>query len=114
MGSPPDLSQLLAKAQQIQSKMGQLQRQLARRRFEASAGGGMVTAVVSGELRVLEIQIEPAMIDSGDREMIQDLTVAAVNAALGRAQRGVQEEMQRVTGVLAVPGLGGSGESGST
>jgi len=113
MGNPPDLSQILAKAQQIQAKMGQLQRQLATRRFEGSAGGGMVTAVASGELRVLEIRIEPSMVESGDRDMIQDLAVAAVNAALGKAQRGVQEEMQRVTGVLAVPG-GGFGESGST
>jgi DNA-binding YbaB/EbfC family protein len=114
MGNPPDLSQILAKAQQIQAKMGQLQRQLATRRFEGSAGGGMVTAVASGELRVLEIRIEPAMIESGDRDMIQDLAVAAVNAALGKAQRGVQEEMQRVTGVLAVPGVGGFGEADST
>ncbi len=114
MGSPPDLSQILAKAQQIQAKMGQLQQQLATRRFEGSAGGGMVTAVASGELRLLEIQIEPAMIESADRDMLQDLAVAAVNAALGNAQRGVQEEMQRVTGALAVPGIGGFGEPGST
>jgi DNA-binding YbaB/EbfC family protein len=114
MDSPPDFSQILAKAQQIQAKMGQLQQQLATRRFEGSAGGGMVTAEVSGELRVLEIRIEPSMIESGDRDMIQDLTVAAVNAALVKAQRGVQEEMQRVTGVLSVPGGGGFGGSGST
>lgn len=114
MGNAPDLSQLLAKAQQIQSKMGQLQRELATRRFEGSAGGGMVTAVVSGELRVLEIRIEPAMIEGGDREMVQDLAAAAVNVALGKAQRGVQEEMQRLTGALGVPGLGGLGGSGPT
>jgi DNA-binding YbaB/EbfC family protein len=114
MDSPPDFSQILAKAQQIQAKMGQLQQQLATRRFEGSAGGGMVTAVVSGELRVLEIRIEPSMIESGDRDMIQDLTVAAVNAALAKAQRGVQEEMQRVTGVLSVPGGGDFGGSGPT
>ena len=113
MGDPPDLSQVLAKAQQIQNQMGQLQRELATRRFEGSGGGGMVTAVVSGELRVLEIRIEPAMIESGDRDMIQDLAVAAVNAALAKAQRGVQEEMQRVTGGLGVPG-GGFGGPGST
>jgi hypothetical protein len=113
MDSPPDLSQILAQAQQIQAKMGELQRQLAARRFEGSAGGGMVTAVASGELRVLEIRIEPSLVESGDRDMIQDLAVAAVNAALVKAQRGVQEEMQRVTGGLGVPG-GGFGEPGST
>ena len=66
MSSPPDLPEILAQAQKLQAKMGQLQRELAVRRFEGSAGGGMVTAVVSGELRVLEIRIEPSMIESGD------------------------------------------------
>jgi DNA-binding YbaB/EbfC family protein len=109
MSSPPDLPQILAQAQKIQAKMGQLQRELAVRRFEGSAGGGMVTAVVNGELRVLEIRIESSLIEEKDREMIQDLAAAAVNAALGNAQRGVREEMQRLTGGLALPGLGGFG-----
>ena len=114
MSSPPDLPQILAQAQKLQAKMGQLQRELAVRRFEGSAGGGMVTAVVSGELRVLEIRIEPTLVEDKDREMIQDLAAAAVNAALGNAQRGVQEEMQRLTGGLSLPGLGGFGAPGQT
>jgi DNA-binding YbaB/EbfC family protein len=109
MSSPPNLSQILAQAQKIQAKMGELQRELAVRRFEGSAGGGMVTAVVSGELRVLEVRIESALIEGRDRDMIQDLTAAAVNVALDSAQRGVREEMQRVTGGLALPGLDGFG-----
>jgi len=114
MSSPPDLPQILAQAQKLQAKMGQLQRELAVRRFEGSAGGGMVTAVVSGELRVLEIRIENTLVEDKDREMIQDLAAAAVNAALGNAQRGVQEEMQRLTGGLSLPGLGGFGAPGQT
>ena len=114
MSSPPDLPEILAQAQKLQAKMGQLQRELAVRRFEGSAGGGMVTAVVSGELRVLEIRIEPTLVEGKDREMIQDLAAAAVNAALGNAQRGVQEEMQRLTGGLSLPGLGGFGAPGQT
>ena len=107
--SPPDFKDLLSKAQQMQGKLADLQRELAAKRFEGSAGGGMVTAVVSGELRVLEIQVEPGLVAGGDREMIQDLTAAAVNAALVNAQRGAQEEMQRLTGSLGIPGLGGLG-----
>jgi hypothetical protein len=111
--SPPDLNDLLSKAQQMQGRLAELQRDLASRRFEGSAGGGMVTAVASGELRILEIRVEPGIVEGGDREMIQDLCAAAVNAALTNAQQGAQEEMQRLTGSLGIPGLGGLGGFGS-
>ena len=104
--SQPDLGELLAKAQEMQSRLAQVQRELARRSVEASAGGGMVTAVASGELRIIEIRIEPGLIESGDRAMLQDLVAAAVNSALADAQKMVQEEMQRVAGLplFAAPG----------
>jgi DNA-binding YbaB/EbfC family protein len=92
----------MAKAKEVQARIAEVQRDLARRRVEGSAGGGMVTAVVSGELRVLEIRVEPALLESGDREMLQDLTAAAVNAALANAQRMVQEEMQRASAGLSL------------
>lgn len=105
--SPPDLSALLEKAREAQEKLQTVQRDLASRTVEGSAGGGMVTAVVSGALRVLEIRVESALFDSGDREMLQDLTAAAVNAALTNAQRMIQEEMQRASSGLGLPGFGG-------
>lgn len=95
--TPPDLGELFAKAQEAQAKLATLQRELALRRVEGEAGGGMVTAVATGELRILELRIEPALIESGDREMLQDLVAAAVNAALANAQRMVQEELQRAS-----------------
>ena len=57
----------------------------------------MVTVVATGALRILEIRIEPSLLESGDASMIQDLTAAAVNAALTNAQRMVQEEFQRAS-----------------
>jgi hypothetical protein len=104
--SQPDLSQLFAKAQEMQSRLAKVQQELARRTVEASAGGGMVTVVASGELRIIEIRIEPGLIEAGDRAMLQDLVAAAVNAALANAQKMVQEEMQRVAGLplFAAPG----------
>jgi DNA-binding YbaB/EbfC family protein len=105
--SQPDLSALLEKAREAQEKLQTVQRDLASRTVEGSAGGGMVTAVVSGALRVLEIRIESALFGSGDREMLQDLTAAAVNAALTNAQRMIQEEMQRASSGLGLPGFGG-------
>ena len=112
--SQPDLSELMAKAQQVQAKLAQVQADLARRRVEGSAGGGMVTAVATGALRILEIRIEPALWESGDRAMIQDLTAAAVNVAFTNAQKMIQEEMQRASQGLAIslpPQTPGGGSS---
>ena len=94
----PDLATLFARAREVQARIAEVQRELAMRRLEGQAGGGMVTAVVSGALRVLEVRIEPALLAGGDREMLQDLVAAAVNAALESAQRLVQEELQRAAG----------------
>ena len=103
--SQPDLAELLARAQEVQGRLVELQRSLAIRSVEASAGGGMVTAVATGALRIRELRIEPGLLAGGDREMLQDLTAAAVNAALAAAERMVQEETQRVTGLpLVQPG----------
>lgn len=101
--SQPDMNDLLAKAQEAQAKLASLQQSLARRSVEGSAGGGMVTVKATGELRVLEIRIEPSLLNSGDHGMIQDLTAAAVNAALANAQKMVQEEFQRASVGFQLP-----------
>lgn len=111
---PNEMKQALERAQEMQAKLGELQAELARRRYEASAGGGMVTAIVSGAFRVLSIEIESVMIEHKDRDMIQDLTAAAVNAALTKAQESVAQEMARFqSGMLAglpnLPGMPGGG-----
>jgi hypothetical protein len=102
--SQPDFRQLMEKAQEMQARLAAAQRELARRRVEASAGGGMVTAVATGELRIAEIRIEPGVYDSGDRALLQDLILAAVNAALARAQEMMQQELQRLA---LIPGPAG-------
>lgn len=93
--NPPDLQKMLEQAQEMQSKMGQLQAELAGKRFEASAGGGMISAVATGDLKIVEIRIEDAVFEQADRELVQDLVIAAVNSALASAQQHVQEELQR-------------------
>jgi nucleoid-associated protein EbfC len=106
-GSGFDLGGLLRQAQQLQERFSAVQEELAARTVEASAGGGMVTAVVSGKLEVVRVKIEPALIESRDVEMLQDLVTAAVNEAIRAAQRMVGEEMARVTGGLGIklPGM---------
>ncbi len=108
--TPPELSDFLEKAQAAQAKIAELQRDLASRRVEGEAGGGMVKAVASGALRILEVRIEPSLVEGGDREMIQDLTAAAVNAALMNAQRMVQEEFQRASIGIQLPGAADPGD----
>ena len=104
--SAPDLNQLMEQAREAQSRLAALQRELATRRVEGSAGGGMVNAVVSGDLRVLEVRLEDELFNGGDRAMLQDLTAAAVNSALANAQRMIQEEMQHASAGLPLAGLG--------
>jgi DNA-binding YbaB/EbfC family protein len=104
-GGGPDIGQMLKQAQGLQAKMAELQQRAATMRFEADAGGGMVRVVASGDLRIVEIHVEPTLIDAKDREMIEDLTAAAVNAALRKAQEGVQAEVQRLGGGLDLGGL---------
>lgn len=106
---------LVSQAQKMQAQMAALQEQLATRRFEGSAGGGMVTAVVNGQLRVLEVRLEPALFEGRDKGMIEDLTAAAVNAALANAQSAVQREVQALQRQMAIPltpSEPGSGEPG--
>ncbi len=91
-----EMQEMMQRAQQVQSRMGEVQQQLAARRFEASSGGGMVKASVSGALRVLSIEIEASLADAGDRGMLQDLVAAAVNAALDKAQENVHKELAQL------------------
>ena len=100
-----DLGGLFAKAQEMRSRLAQIQQELARRTVSAQAGGGMVAAVASGDLRIQEIRIEPQLLETGDRDMLQDLVAAAVNAALAQAQQMVQQEMQKAAGLAGLGGL---------
>ena len=97
-----DLSNLLGMAQRMQEQMASLQGELAQKTVEASAGGGMVTAVASGAREIVRITIDPA-VDLSDRAMLQDLVVAACNAALRQAQKLAREEMSKLAGGLPLP-----------
>jgi DNA-binding YbaB/EbfC family protein len=101
-----DLGGLLQQAKQLQERLSSVQDEIASRTAEGRAGGGMVTAAVNGKLEVLRIHIDPSLLESPDRDMLQDLVVAAVNEALRAARALIAEEMQKVTGGLPIPGLG--------
>jgi DNA-binding YbaB/EbfC family protein len=102
MNRPPDMRQLLKQAQQMQQEMLAAQNELAQQRYEGSAGGGLVTAVVSGSQEVLEIKISPEVVDPSDVEMLEDLVVAAIRQAMENAAAAPPERLGGLTG-----GLGG-------
>jgi len=99
------LGNIMKQAQMMQQKMARLQEELAEREVEASAGGGMVAAVVNGKQQVLSMTIDPSVVDSDDVEMLQDLVVAAVNEAIKKSQEMMQQEMAKLTGGMNIPGL---------
>jgi len=101
------MGQLLKQAQKFQAKMAELQEELNQRTVEASAGGGMVTAVANGKQEVLSITIDREVVDPDDVEMLQDLILAAVNDALNRAKDMTNEEMGKLTKGMNIPGLPG-------
>ena len=101
------MGNLLKQAQQFQTKIAKLQEELEDRTVEASAGGGMVTVVVNGRQEVVSINIEPEVINSDDKEMLQDLILAAVNDGLSKAKEMVNEEMGKLTRGLNLPNIPG-------
>jgi nucleoid-associated protein EbfC len=109
MPQPPNMQQLLKQAQKMQQDMMAAQEQLKDETVEASAGGGMVTVVVSGDLAVKSIKIDPDAIDPDDPEMLADLVLAAVNEGLRSAQEMASAKLGGITGGLGgglgLPGL---------
>ena len=107
MGKGFDLGGLLRQAQQLQERLGTVQEELGARTVEASAGGGMVTAVVTGKLEVVSLRIDPTLLDPPDVDMLQDLVVAAVNEGIRAAQKLMADEMAKLTGGLGIklPGM---------
>jgi DNA-binding YbaB/EbfC family protein len=97
---------IVKQAQDLQAKLGKVQEEAGGRTVEASAGGGMVSVTVNGRLEVVRLEIDPQVLAGGDRDMLQDLVVAAVNQGIRGAQKMMAEEMSKLTGGLKLPGLG--------
>jgi nucleoid-associated protein EbfC len=106
MPQPPNMNKMLQQVQKMQQDMVAAQEQLKNETVEASAGGGMVKVVVSGDLEVKSITIDPAAIDPDDPELLQDMVLAAVNEGLRSAQELAANKMGGLTGGLDLGGLG--------
>ncbi|NIS39121.1 YbaB/EbfC family nucleoid-associated protein [Candidatus Saccharibacteria bacterium] len=97
----PNLNQLMKQAQKMQEDMQKVQEQLVNIKVEGTAGGGMVKVTANCKNQIISVDIEPEVINSDDKEMLEDLIVAATNQALEAASQRSQEEMQKVMGPLA-------------
>ena len=96
---------MLKQVQKMQAEMEKVQTELGNKTVSAESGGGMVKATANGKKEIISIEIDNEVITSGDKEMIEDLVVAAVNKALESANKMAEEEMANVTKGMMPPGL---------
>ena len=104
-GGMGNIQQLMQQAQRMQQQMAQKQAELAEKTVTAQSGGGMVTATVNGAHELLELSIDPDVIDPEDKEMLEDMVVAAVNQAMQQAEEMALQELGKLTGGMNIPGL---------
>jgi nucleoid-associated protein EbfC len=106
MPKQPNMNQMMKQVQQMQAEMAKAQEELKTATVEASAGGGMVTVKMSGELQLLELKIDPEAVDPEDVELLQDMVLAATNEAIRSAQELANRKLGGLTGGLDLGGLG--------
>jgi DNA-binding YbaB/EbfC family protein len=108
----PNMQQMMQQVQQMQKDMEVAQEELKREVVEASAGGGMVTVRMSGDLVVQEVKVDPAAVDPEDVEILTDMLLAAFNEALRLAQALAERKMGGATAGIDLGALGGLGMPG--
>lgn len=100
-----NMNALMKQAQKMQADMQKKQAELEQREYTATAGGGAVSATVSGKKELVSVELQPEVVDPDDIEMLQDLIVAAVNEAIRKADTSANERMSKITGGLNLGGL---------
>ena len=99
--------QMMKQAQKKQQDLLKMQQEMEEKQYEATAGGGVVTAVASGKRELVRVTIDPEAVDPDDVEMLQDMVVAAVNEAMRKAEADSAQNMSKLTGGLNLGGLFG-------
>ncbi|MBE6709298.1 MAG: YbaB/EbfC family nucleoid-associated protein [Ruminococcaceae bacterium] len=104
-GGPTDMNGMIKQAQKMQEEMAALQDELDTKEYEIKAGGGAVTVKINGKSEILNIEIDPEIVDPDDIETLQDILVAGVNEAIKMVNETNSSEMSKITGSLSMPGL---------
>ncbi len=102
-GGGQNMQALIRQAQQMQKEMEQAQGELSTMEFEATSGGGMVTAKINGEKELLSVNIKPEAVDPDDVEMLEDMVVAAIREAMEKADNETQQKMGKFS--QGMPGM---------
>jgi len=100
-----NMGNMMKQMQKMQKQMAKAQEELKEKTVEATAGGGMVTVIASGDKRILEVNISEDVVDPDDIEMLQDLILAATNEALKKVDELVEQDMSKFTKGMNIPGL---------
>jgi DNA-binding YbaB/EbfC family protein len=98
-----NLSQMMKQAQEVQTRMQQMQEQLEEKEVSGASGGGMVSVTLNGKGNLRKVKIDPSLVDAEEVEMLEDLLVAAFNDAKTKVEAMVAEKMSEVTGGLQLP-----------
>ena len=104
-GNIPGMGNMMKQVQKMAEDTQRLEEELGEMRSEATSGGGMVTAIVNGRGELMEIKIDPQVVDPEDVEMLQDLVVSAVREAMEKAGETKAAKLQEITGGMNLPGL---------
>jgi DNA-binding YbaB/EbfC family protein len=102
---PKGLGDMMKQVQKMQAKMEEVQKELENKRVEGTSGGGMVKVIANGKQEILEIKIDPEVVNKEDVEMLEDLVLAAVNQAREKSVEVQNDEMAKLTGGLKIPGM---------
>lgn len=102
---PGNMGNMMKQVQKMQKDMVKMQQELEEREYEASAGGGAITAIVNGKKELIKIDLDEDIVDPDDVEMLQDLIIASVNAAMEKATKDGEKTMGKLTGGMNIPGM---------
>ena len=105
IGGAQNMNSMIKQAQKMQDEITELQNDIEEREFSATSGGGQVEVVVTGAINIKSLTIKPEVVDPEDIEMLQDLVISAINEAMANVEKTTEEEMNKITGGVALPGL---------
>ena len=105
IGGAQNMNSMIKQAQKMQDEITELQNDIEARDFSATSGGGAVEVVVTGAKNIKALTIKPEVVDKDDVEMLQDLIISAINEAMADVEKTTEEEMNKITGGGALPGL---------
>lgn len=105
IGGAQNMNSMIKQAQKMQDEITELQNDIEARDFSATSGGSAVEVVVTGAKNIKALTIKPEVVDKDDVEMLQDLIISAINEAMADVEKTTEEEMNKITGGVALPGL---------